>query len=67
MAQDDNIQRWLMYALLGFGITGILCEIVFALIRKGFLWNWPKDFIIVFILAAIVGGGVFWASMKLKL
>ncbi|MGD0382734.1 MAG: hypothetical protein ABSA77_04365 [Thermoguttaceae bacterium] len=67
MAQDDNIQRWTMYAIIAFGITGILCEIIFALIRRGILWKWPSDFIIIIILASIVGGGVFWVCKKLNI
>jgi len=66
MAQDDNIQGWTMYAIIAFCITGILCEILFSLIRRGFLWHlW--DFIVILVLASIVGGGVFWACKKLKI
>ncbi|MGA2797948.1 MAG: hypothetical protein ABSE63_10235 [Thermoguttaceae bacterium] len=66
MAQDDNIQRWTMFAIIGFCITGILCEILFCLIRRGFLWHF-KDFVIILVLASIVGGGVFWACKKLNI
>jgi hypothetical protein len=67
MAQDDNVRRWSMYALIGFGATGILCEIIFALMRRGILWKWPSDFFIILILAGIVGGGVYWTAKKLNL
>ena len=66
MAQDDNIQRWAMYTIIAFCITGILCEILFCLIRRGMVWD-LMDFIVILVLASIVGGGVFWACKKLNL
>jgi hypothetical protein len=66
MAQDDNIQLWTMYAIIAFCITGILCEILFRFIRGGFVWHF-MDFIIILVLASIVGGGVFWACKKLNI
>ncbi len=66
MAQDDNIQRWTMYAIIAFCITGVLCEILFRLIRRGFVWH-LMDFIVILVLASIVGGGVFWACKKLNI
>jgi hypothetical protein len=66
MAQDDNIQRWAMFAIIAFCITGIVLEILFSLIRRGFVWH-LTDFIIVLVLAGIVGGGVFWACKKLNI
>jgi hypothetical protein len=66
MAQDDNIQRWTMYAIIAFCITGILCEILFRFIRGGFVWHF-MDFIIILVLASIVGGGVFWVCKKLNI
>ena len=55
-----------MFAIIAFCITGILCEILFCLIRRGFLWHF-KDFVIIIVLAGIVGGGVFWACKKLNI
>jgi hypothetical protein len=66
MAQDDNIIRWAMFAIIAFGITGILCEIVLSWKRGGMLWH-LTDFFIVLVLASIVGGGVFWACKKLNI
>jgi hypothetical protein len=66
MAQDDNIVRWAMFALIAFGMTGILCEFVLFLKRGGMLWHFG-DFVIVLLLASIVGGGVFWACKKLNI
>jgi hypothetical protein len=66
MAQDDNTQRWTMFAIIAACCTGILFEIIFSLIRGGFIWrSW--DFIVILVLAGIVGGGVFWACSKLNL
>jgi branched-subunit amino acid transport protein len=66
MLQDENMRRWIMYAIIAFGITGVFFEIIFFLIRGGMIWRF-MDFVLVIILAAIVGGGVFWASKKLQL
>jgi hypothetical protein len=66
MAQDDNIVRWAMIALIAFGFTGILCEMVLFLIRGGMLWH-SGDFVVVVVLASIVGGGAFWACKKLNI
>ncbi len=66
MAEDDKTQRWAMLAVIGFCITGILCEIIFSLVRRGFLWHF-RDFVIILVLASIVGGCVFWACKKLNI
>ena len=65
MAQDDAVQRWVMFAIIGFCTTGVLCEILFCLKRHGFVWS-LSDFLIILVLASIVGGAVFWACQKLK-
>lgn len=68
MAQDDNTQRWAMFAIIAFNITVILCMIVYSFKRVGGMAGLHfMDFLVTLVLAAIVGGGVFWASMKLKI
>lgn len=67
MAQDDNIQRWAMFAIIAFNITVILCMIVYSLIRGGMSGLNIGDFIVTLVLAIIVGGGVFWGSKKLNI
>jgi hypothetical protein len=65
MAQDDAVSRWVMFAIIGFGSTGVLCEILFSLKRHGFVWYF-SDFFWILVLSSIVGGAVFWACQKLK-
>ena len=68
MAQDDNIQRWVMYTIIAFNVTVILCMIVYSMIRVGGMSGlYFRDFFVTAVLASIVAGGVFWASKKLNL
>jgi hypothetical protein len=65
MAQDDNIIRWAMFAIIAFGITGILSEIILSWKRGGMIWYF-SDFVWVVVLASIVGGIAFWVCKKLN-
>jgi hypothetical protein len=68
MALDDKTQRWLMYAIIAFNVTVILLMIIFSMTRSGGMAGlYFRDFFITLVLACVVGGGVFWASMKLQL
>jgi hypothetical protein len=66
MPQDENMRRWMVIGLAAFGITGIICEIILTLVLRVAMWSWTSSFLI-FILSAIVGVAVFFASMKLHL
>jgi len=68
MAQDDNIQRWAMFAVIAFNVTVILCMIVYSFKRVGGMSGFYfMDFVVTLVLACIAAGGVFWASKKLNI
>jgi uncharacterized membrane protein YcaP (DUF421 family) len=67
MAQDDNIRRWAMYAVIGFNLTVILLMIICSFVRGGMSALHLIDFIVTIVLALAVGGGVFWGSKNLNL
>ena len=67
MPQDENTQRWAMFAIIGFNVTIILCMIVYSIKREGGMAGlYFSDFIVALVLAGIVAGGVFWTSKKLN-
>jgi hypothetical protein len=68
MAQNDNTQRWISFAIIAFNVIVILCMIVFSFIRVGGMAGlYFSDFVLTLVLAILVGGGVFWASKRLNL
>jgi hypothetical protein len=64
MPSDDKTQNSFLYAILAFCMTAIFFEILFAVIKGGFVWGlW--QFILIFVLSSIAAVGGFIAGKML--
>ncbi len=64
---EEDVKRRLMFGVIAFNVTVVLCMIGLMLARGGMNLLGTWDFVLTVLAALVVGGATFGAAMAMKL